>query len=776
MAQSTYGTELLGRTLAGEPADESPLTHTAVIPTRTAEFTDWPEWVPDAVREVFTERGIVRPWRHQIEAAEHAAAGRHVNICTGTASGKSLAYQLPILTRFVQDPNTTALYLSPTKALGTDQLRAVSRLVAGREEFGGLQPAVYDGDTETELRQWARLHSRWIFTNPDMLHIGIDSTHAKWRQFFSRLAFVVVDECHHYRGVFGSHTALVLQRTLRLARRYGADPVVIGASATVANPAEALSRLINRPVEAVTADTSPHGERTVALWEPGFLDDRQGENDAPVRRPAAAEAARLLADFVIEGARTLCFVRSRRGAEITALRAQQLLAEAAPTLVDRVAAYRAGYLADDRRKLERALADGGLLGVATTNALELGVDISGLDAVIVAGYPGTVASFWQQAGRAGRRGEGSLVVLVARDDPLDTYLVHHPEALLDRPVEAAVTDPSNPYILGPHLLCAAAELPLTEDDVEAFGAHDVVARLTEERLLRRRKAGWYPAPSTISGDGGPWAEIDIRGGIGGQVLIVDTTTSRLLGTVDSARAKRSVHPGAVYLHRGESFVIDDLDLDEFLAFAHPEEPDWTTSVREVSEVEVLKVLERRRFGPLTVGFADVLVTEEVVGYLRKALSGEILDSVTLSLPAERLETRSVTVTVEPEALIAAGIAPDKFPGALHAAEHAMIGMLGLVATCDRWDIGGLSTNAHPGTGLPSIFVYDGFPGGAGFAERGHQAFGPWIAATLAAVSGCACRSGCPSCVQSPKCGNGNEPLDKAAAIKTLRLLKRLFDG
>lgn len=772
MLPDTYGTELLGRTLAGESdPDESPLTHLAVIPTRTAEFTEWPEWVDPAVRAAFVERGIREPWRHQVRAADLAVAGRHVSICTGTASGKSLAYQLPILTRFAQEENATALYLSPTKALGTDQLRSVASLIAGLPEFSHLQPCMYDGDTEQELRQWARLHARWIFTNPDMLHLGINSTHAKWRQFFARLAYIVVDECHHYRGVFGSHTALVLQRTLRLARMYGANPVVIGASATVANPAEALSRLIGDDVVAVTEDASPHGERTVALWEPGFLEETRGEHDAPVRRPAAAEAARLLADFVIEGARTLCFVRSRRGTEITARRAQQLLADAAPELADRVAAYRAGYLADDRRRLERALSDGELLGVATTNALELGVDISGLDAVIVAGYPGTVASFWQQAGRAGRRGEGSLVVLVARDDPLDTYLVHHPEALLERSVEATVTDPHNPYILGPHLLCAATEAPLTEADVEAFGAHDLVEDLVADGLLRRRKAGWYPAPGLD-----PHADIDIRGGAGGQVLIVDTTTSRLLGTVDSSRATRSVHPGAVYLHQGESFVIDELDLHDSLALAHPEEPDWTTSVRENSDIEIVRTLRSQSFGPLTVSFVEVVVTDQVIGYLRKALSGEILDSVPLDMPEEVLPTLAVMYTLEPDTLIDAGIAPDKFPGALHAAEHAAIGMLGLVATCDRWDIGGLSTNAHSGTGLPTVFVYDGYPGGAGFAERGYEAFTAWISATADVVAACGCRSGCPSCVQSPKCGNGNEPLDKDMALKVLRLILRLHDA
>ena len=769
MDQSTYGTELLGRTLAGEPSEaDSPLTHLAVIPTRTAEFGEWPTWVDDEVRAAITEQGIVAPWSHQVAAADLAHRGDHVSLCTGTASGKSLAYQLPILTRFVQDPNATALYLSPTKALGTDQLRAVSRLIAGRPAFSHLQPCMYDGDTEQELRQWARLHSRWIFTNPDMLHLGINSSHAKWRQFLARLSYIVVDECHHYRGVFGSHTALVLQRLLRLARHYGANPVVIGASATVSNPAEALSRLIGEPAAAVTEDTSPHGERTVALWEPGLLDDGHGENGAPVRRPAAAEAARLLADFVIEGARTLCFVRSRRGTDVTAVRAQQLLSESAPELSKRVAAYRAGYLADDRRRLERALADGELLGVATTNALELGIDISGLDAVIVAGYPGTIASFWQQAGRAGRRGEGSLVVLVARDDPLDTYLVHHPEALLERSVEATVTDPTNPYVLGPHMLCAAMESPLTEADLDRFRAHDVVDQLTAQGLLRRRKAGWYPAPGID-----PHGDIDIRGGIGGQVLIVDATTSRLLGTVDSSRAKRSVHPGAVYLHQGESFVIDELDLDDCLALAHPEEPDWTTSPREDSEVEILRTVRSETFGPLTVALVEVRVTEQVVGYLRKARSGEILDSVALDLPEEVLETKAVMYTLEPEILIESGISPDKFPGALHAAEHAAIGMLGLVATCDRWDIGGLSTNLHPGTGLPTVFVYDGYPGGAGLAERGYDAFPTWIQATLDAVQSCTCPAGCPSCVQSPKCGNGNEPLDKAHAIKLLQLLRRL---
>ncbi|MCH5641673.1 DEAD/DEAH box helicase [Gordonia sp. ABSL49_1] len=771
MHKSTYGTELLRRSLAGSDHDPSPVTHVEVIPSAAPSFAPWPEWLPPALIEAFGDDGVEQPWLHQAAAAHAARRGEHVVICTGTASGKSLAYQMPILTELLEHRNSTALYLSPTKALGADQIRSVTRLIAGREEYSHLQPCAYDGDTDPEIRQWARAHSRWIFTNPDMLHIGILSGHPRWRQFFRHLKFVVVDECHHYRGVFGAHTSLVLRRLLRIARAAGGNPVVIGASATVADPAESLGRLIGEPAVAVTEDSSPRGERTVALWEPDFLPAVTGENGAPVRRSAGAESARLLADFVVEGARTLCFARSRRGVELTALSAQRLLQESAPNLVERVAAYRAGYLADDRRRLERAINDGSLVGVATTNALELGVDISGLDAVIVSGYPGTVASFWQQAGRAGRQRESgdSLVVLVARDDPLDTYLVHHPEALLGTPVEATVFDPTNPYVLGPHLLCAAAEAPLSDKEIDKWDARPVAEQLQADGLLRRRKAGWYVAPGVE-----PHADIDIRGGIGGQVLIVDATTSQLLGTVDSGRAPASVHPGAVHIHQGRTYLIDELDLDDGLALAHPEDPDWTTSARDITDVTITSVVRSDIVGPLTVALVEVDVTHQVVGYLRTLLTGEVLDAVELDMPAQTLHTRAVMYTLTPEALGAAGIDATRMPGALHAAEHAAIGLLPLVATCDRWDIGGLSTDLHPDTGLPTVFVYDGYMGGAGFADRGYEAFGTWIEATRAAVASCACEAGCPSCVQSPKCGNGNEPLDKSGALLVLELLGRQY--
>ncbi|GED96571.1 DEAD/DEAH box helicase [Gordonia crocea] len=763
----SYGEELLRAALAGTDPDSSPVTHTEVIPAATARFAAWPEWLDPRIVAAYAETGLYRPWEHQIAAAEHAFAGRHVVIATGTASGKSLAYQLPVLQTLLHDHAATALYLAPTKALGVDQLRSLTTILATDPDFTRLAPCTYDGDTDAQMRQWARANSRILFTNPDMCHIGILSGHHRWQQFLRQLRYIVVDECHHYRGVFGAHTALVLRRLLRVARAAGADPVVIAASATTAAPAATLTRLIGEPAHEVTQDASPTGERTVALWEPDFLPEVTGENGAPVRRSAGAEAGRILADFVIEGARTLCFVRSRRGAEITARTAAGLLASTAPELAGRVAAYRAGYLADDRRRLERAIADGELLGVATTNALELGVDISGLDAVVIAGYPGTVASFWQQAGRAGRRGAASAVVLVARDDPLDTYLVHHPEALLRKPVEATVFDPTNPYVLKPHLLCAAAELPLKPDEVARLGVEAQVDELTAEGLLRRRKAGWYLAAGVE-----PHADIDIRGGIGGQILIVDTSTSRLLGTVDTARALSTVHPGAVHIHQGASYVVDELDLDDGLALVHPEEPEWTTSARDTTEVEVTATVDAQDHGPLHVALVEATVTSQVIGYLRKLPGGEILDSVPLDLPPQTLPTRAVQYTLTPEALAEAGVTEVSLPGALHAAEHAMIGMLPLVATCDRWDIGGLSTNLHADTGLPTVYVYDGYPGGAGFADRGYEAFAQWVEATAAAVSGCACEKGCPSCVQSPKCGNGNEPLDKAGAIAVLTLIGR----
>ncbi|OBH87553.1 DEAD/DEAH box helicase [Mycobacterium sp. E2989] len=763
---ASFGSELLAAALAGTAPDEHPLRHVAELPPRSGRPHNWPAWAePDVVR-AFTDRGVGSPWSHQSAAAELAHAGRHVVVSTGTASGKSLAYQLPVLNALATDPRARVLYLSPTKALGHDQLRAAHALTAAIPRCQDVAPTAYDGDSPPEVRRFARERSRWLFSNPDMIHLSILRNHARWAVLLRGLRFVIVDECHYYRGVFGSNVAMVLRRLLRLCARYSSAPTVIFASATTDAPGATAAELIGLPVEEVTEDGSPQGARTVALWEPALRADLLGENGAPVRRSAGAEAARVMADLVAEGAQTLTFVRSRRAAELTALGTQARLDEIAPDLSGKVASYRAGYLAEDRTALERALAEGRLRGLATTNALELGVDIAGLDAVVLAGFPGTVASFWQQAGRSGRRGQGALVVLIARDDPLDTFLVHNPAALLGKPVERVVIDPANPYILGPQLLCAATEMPLDDAEVRDFGAIEVADGLVDDGLLRRRNGKYFPAAGLE-----PHGAVDIRGSAGGQIVIVEADTGRLLGSTGIGQAPASVHPGAVYLHQGESYVVDSLDLEDAIAFVHAEDPGYATFAREITDIAVTGTGERKQFGPVTLGLVPVTVTHQVVGYLRRRLSGEVIDFIELDMPEHTLATTAVMYTITEDALARTGIDAPRIPGSLHAAEHAAIGLLPLVASCDRGDIGGLSTAVGPDpAGLPSVFVYDGYPGGAGFAERGYRKVSTWLGATAAAIESCECPRGCPSCVQSPKCGNGNDPLDKAGAVRVLRLV------
>jgi DEAD/DEAH box helicase domain-containing protein len=782
------GAELLARVLAGVEAGESPVTHVVTLPARAPRFADWPEWAAPELREACAGRGVERPWSHQVAAADAAHRGQHTVIATGTASGKSLAYQLPVLSALRggarpcgsagAGAGASALYLSPTKALATDQLRGVEEIAPT-----GIRAARYDGDTPKAEREWARGHANWVFTNPDMLHRGVLPAHARWARFFRGLAYVVVDECHGYRGLHGSHVAWLLRRLRRVARHYGAAPTFVLASATVAEPETLARALTGLDVAAVTEDGSPRGERTIALWEPP-VEEAGEENAAAVRRSAGAEAGRIVAELVVEGAATLAFVRSRRGAEFAALGAQRLLADVDPALSRRVAAYRGGFLPEERRALEQALHSGALRGVATTNALELGVDIAGLDAVVVAGYPGTRAAFWQQAGRAGRAGAGSLVIFVAADDPLDTYLVHHPAALVEAPLEAAVLDPANPYVARPQLCCAAAELPLSGEDPDWLGgraAAAAAAELEREKLLRRRPAGWYWASPER-----PHAGVDIRGSGGEQVAVVEADSARLLGSVDPARAPWAVHPGAVYLHQGRSFVVDQLDLDSSLALVHAEDPDFSTAPQEVTDIAVLGTQQQQRHGTgnrvARTCLGEVEVTSQVIGYLRRLPSGVVLDHVPLDLPPRVLRTKAVWFTASAELLsgsapMCAGLEPARVPGALHAAEHAAIGLLPLHATCDRWDVGGVSTALHADTGEATVFVHDGHPGGSGFADRGFSALVPWLATTRQAIYSCVCSAGCPSCVQSPNCGSGNEPLDKAGAVAVLdAVLSVVGDG
>ncbi|RNG18402.1 DEAD/DEAH box helicase [Streptomyces botrytidirepellens] len=747
------------------------ITHTEHLPPRLGSHADWPSPIRPEVIDAVRAAGIERPWAHQARTAAHALRGESVVVATGTASGKSLAYLAPVLSTLLdgsEEPSgrgTTALYLSPTKALAADQRRSVADLAAPLG--AGVRAAVYDGDTPVEEREWVRQYANYVLTNPDMLHRGILPGHPRWSSFLRALRYVVIDECHTYRGVFGSHVAQVLRRLRRVCARYGSSPVFLLASATSADPAVAATRLTGVPVTAITEDSSPRGEVVFALWEPP-LTELHGEQGAPVRRTATAESADLLTDLAVQGVRTVTFVRSRRGAELIALIAQERLAEVDRSLPDRVAAYRGGYLPEERRALERALHSGDLLGLAATTALELGMDIAGLDAVVLAGYPGTRASLWQQAGRAGRTGQGALAILVARDDPLDTYLVHHPDALFRQPVESTVLDPDNPYVLAPHLCAAAAELPLTEADLDLFGpaTEELLPQLEQRKLLRRRATAWHWTRRERAAD-----LADIRGEGGSPVQVVEAATGRLLGTVDASAAHTTVHEGAVHLHQGRSYIVRQLDLEDSVALVEEASPPYSTTARDTTAISILETTTEIPWGDARLCFGSVEVTNQVVSFLRrKLITGEVLGETKLDLPPRTLRTRAVWWTVTEDQLEDARVHPQALGGALHAAEHASIGILPLFATCDRWDIGGVSVPLHPDTLLPTVFVYDGHPGGAGFAERAFHTAARWLTATREAIAACECEAGCPSCIQSPKCGNGNDPLDKRAAIRLLTTL------
>lgn len=740
------------------------LVHVQEHPAVEAVVEPWPEWIDPEIRALFAAEGAEALWGHQAEALSALRQRRHVVVATGTASGKSLVYQAAALQALRDGRGGTGLsgarrpsvlYLAPTKALAADQLRRLPT------DVPGLRPATVDGDNSREQRAWARDHANWVLANPDILHRTILPTHERWARLLAGLRVVVIDECHHYRGVFGAHVALILRRLRRICRHYGADPLFVLSSATVADPAASAERLIGAPVQAVTDDASPRAGRTVAFWQPPLRSDREG---VEVRRAAGAEAADLLTDLVVGGTRTLAFVRSRRGAEQLALTTRRALAEVDPELTGRVATYRGGYLPEERRELEARLRSGDLLGLASTNALELGIDIAGLDAVLSVGFPGTRAALWQQWGRAGRAGVDSVGVMIARDDPLDSFLVNHPEAVLGAPVEATVFDPENPYVLGPHLAAAAQELPLTEADFPTFGerAAEGVAALEAAGMLRRRASGWFWTSRERAAD-----LADIRSAGGHPVQIVEAGTGRLVGTVDAGSADAEVHEGAIYVHRGEDHVVERYDPEQGEAVVRQLEVHHTTSARSATAVSIVDQRREIDWGAATVAFGDVEVASQVIGYqIRDRSTGRVIGEEPLDLPERVLPTAAVWWTLEPEVANAL-MDPERLPGAAHAAEHAAIGILPLLATCDRWDIGGLSTAHHQDTGRLTVFVHDGHRGGAGFAERGYEQMAHWLRMTRTAIDDCGCRDGCPSCVVSPKCGNGNSPLDKAGAVLLL---------
>jgi DEAD/DEAH box helicase domain-containing protein len=723
------------------------LAHVESVPAADAHLSPLPDELHPRLRELLPFDGL---YEHQRDAWDAAARGEHLILATGTASGKSLAFNLPVLDAIAREPKERALYLYPTKALAQDQARALSELHAPN-----VRAAIYDGDTPGERRWQIRRWANIILTNPDMLHVGVLPHHDRWADVLHNLRYIVVDEAHVYRGVFGSHVANVLRRLRRLAGVYGADPQLLFASATIANPGELAASLGGIEASVVDHDGAPRAERTVALWNPELLDPELGLRASPL-----GEASRLLAALTTRGLRTICFAKSRKAAELihrfTVDRVDAATAK-------RLAPYRAGYTPAQRREIERRLVEGELLGVSATDALELGIDIGLLDGAISVGFPGTVASLRQQWGRAGRRAHG-LAVLIASEDALDQYFMREPEMLLERRVEAAILDHSNPRVLDGHVRAAAFEAPVDDADRATLG-DEALARAALLPDLKQTKSGYVWA-----GRDYPAGQFGLRSTTPDTFAVVEAQSGTVLGLVERERAYSTVHEGAVYLHLGESYLVRELDLQARTALVTPYSGDYYTQAKKDTNTAIEQTLRTERRCGLDLSFGRISVTEQVVAYQKKSVRDQsTLETVDLDLPETSFETEAIWYLPEPAQLDGLEKMPTLL-GTLHAAEHSMIALLPLWAMCDRWDIGGLSTNLHFQTNRPTVFIYDGHSGGVGITERGFNAFEGWVADTARMLEGCPCSDGCPSCVQSPKCGNLNEMLDKGGALTFLRRL------
>ena len=728
------------------------LAHLTTTPARAARTEPLPPDLHPKVREALEQQGITELYVHQAEAWEAARRGENLIVTTGTASGKTLAFNLPVLDALAREPKNRALYLYPTKALAQDQARALGELAVPR-----VRAAIYDGDTPTERRWQIRKWANLVLTNPDMLHIGVLPRHDLWADVLHNLRYVVVDEAHVYRGVFGSHVANVLRRLRRMARVYGSEPQFLLASATIANPGELAHALLGVETTTIGDDAAPRAERTIALWNPELLDAELG-----IRASSLGDASRIMAELVQRDLRTICFAKSRKAAElIHRMTADRVSAATA----NRLAPYRAGYTPQQRRDIERRLVEGELLGVAATDALELGIDIGLLDCAISVGFPWTIASLRQQWGRAGRRGHG-LAVLVASEDALDQYFMREPETLLERRVEAAILDHANPRVLDGHVASAAFEAPVDDADRETLG-DEALERAPHVPELQHTKHGWVWA-----GKDYPAARTPLRSASADAFTVIDGATGSVLGIVERERAYSTVHEGAVYLHLGEQWLVRELDLIARHAVVVPHTGDWYTQVKKDTSTDIdLPLRTEQRLG-LELTFGRVSVTERVVAYQRKSIRDQsTIATIDLDLPPSVFETEAVWYLPTPRQLDGLEQMPTLI-STLHAAEHSMIALLPLWAMCDRWDIGGLSTNIHQDTGQPTIFIYDGHPGGVGIAERGFEQFEGWVADTARLLDGCPCEHGCPSCVQSPKCGNLNEHLDKHGALTLLSRMSK----
>ncbi len=725
-------------------------------PERKAKPVAMPRSLDAGLVEALGRVGIERLYSHQRDALKAAAASNLV-ITSGTASGKSLAFNLPVLNDIAADPKRRALYLYPTKALAQDQARKLAAL-----RPPGLREAIYDGDTPREERPSIRRRNNLVLTNPDMLHVGLLPNHKAWGDFLANLGWVVVDEAHTYRGVFGSHVANVLRRLRRIARAYGAEPRFLLASATIANPVELAENLVGTPFELIDDDGAPRSGREIAMWNPPLIDKASG-----TRRSALSEAADLLAELVSQGVRTICFLKSRRGIELIQRFAKESLERRGkPELAARIAPYRGGYTPQQRREIEAKLTEGELLAVVATDALELGIDIGELDAAICVTFPGTVASLRQMWGRAGRERRG-LAVYVAGADALDQFFCRHPDEFVGRPVEAAILDHESEQIASRHMVAAAYELPLSDEDDEVFGEgwRERAERLASAGQLRRAGGRLLPRGSEFVA-----AKIPLRSASADSVAVIERDSGEMLGLVESERAFTTVHPGAVYLHLGRSYEVEQLDIEGRRAIVSRFDGDWYTRPKKETEIYIERVREQRTTSGVELHFGEVSVSEQVIAFQRVSISEqEPIDIVALELPEQHFVTQALWYVLPDP--VSGALPPDVLLGALHATEHAQIAVLPLIAMCDRWDIGGLSTNVHFQTGRSTIFIYDGHPGGVGITLRGYEQFERLLGDAERLIGECPCESGCPSCVQSPKCGNLNEPLHKEGALELMRAMK-----
>ena len=764
------------RYLTALPNYRQQIVHIEHIPAQDAAFGKLDKPLHPALKARLEFLGLSALYSHQAEALNAIFAGKNVIVATPSASGKTLCYHLATLEAILADKLSCAIYVFPTKALAQDQLRSLKE-IACPELLSERAVATFDGDTPQAERANIKKRARVVLTNPDMLHLGVLPNHQSWSRLLRQLKYVVIDEAHVYRGVFGSHMANVLRRLRRLCALYGSNPQFICCSATIANPKEHAQNLAGLPFEAVARDGSPHGEKHFAFWNPPIIDEAKSS-----RRSPNSEATFLLTELIQNDIRSLVFARTRKITELIYLYAREQLP---PPLAKRISPYRAGYLPEDRRQIERQFFDGELLGLVATTALELGIDIGDLDSTVLTGYPGSIASAWQQAGRSGRSTGSSLSFLIAQDNPLDQYLMRNPDFFFGKNFDNALINPDNPYILKPHLLCAAWEKPLDDKDKEFFGAgvDAALAELGQEGRLRKRQEKWYPSPAITY----PAQDISIRA-TSGQYAIIDVSQGCLLETVEASFAFSQIHPGAIYLHQGESYLITELDLARHTALAEPSSVGYYTQAKEITDIRVATLTyplcnefssslqERNKVRVkdchrVKVYLGDVDVTTTVIGFKKKRqFTEEVIGEEPLDLPPQSFVTKSLWFDLPQKAIARIADAGLDFHGGLHACEHAAIGILPLFALCDRNDIGGVSTPFHPDTGKAQIFVYDAYPGGIGIAEKGFEIIAELWQATLKLIKECPCQDGCPSCVQSPKCGNNNQPLDKEAAIILLQEL------